>query len=93
MGVNSIKARGGCEVIDVAMDSGTSETVIGDDTLQSVQTREGEASKRGAQYEVANRARVPSFEQSTHTQLGGYNVQGLRGGGHGADLDGACVRG
>jgi hypothetical protein len=59
--VNSIKAKDGWEEILMAVDSGASETVVGEDVLENVPTKEGEASRRGVQYEVANGVRIPNL--------------------------------
>jgi hypothetical protein len=72
--VNSIESRGdGWEIVELAVDSGASETVIGEDMLSSVETKEGEASRRGVQYEVANGIRIPNLGEKKfkgHTEEG-----------------------
>ena len=37
------------------------ETVVGIQSVQSVQTKAGQASKRGTEYEVADGDRIPNF--------------------------------
>ena len=49
------------EEIELAVDSGASETVVNDDMLKSVQTQESAASRRGVEYEVANGIRIPNL--------------------------------
>ena len=72
--VSRIEARGdGWEVIELAVDSGASETVISEDMLSSVEVKEGEASRRGVQYEVANGVRIPNLGEKKfkgHTEEG-----------------------
>ena len=43
------------------MDSGATETVIGENTLKSVKLLEGVAFKRGVKYEVANGIRIQNL--------------------------------
>ena len=45
----------------MAVDSGATETVVGEDMVESVEVVEGEASKKGVQYEVANGVRIPNL--------------------------------
>ena len=49
------------EQIELAVDSGASETVVNDDMLTSVMTQDSAASKRGVEYEVANGVRIPNL--------------------------------
>ena len=42
------------------MDSGASETVVSADMILSAEVREGPASRRGVEYEVANGVRIPN---------------------------------
>ena len=59
-GCNCIETTGEWECIEMAVDSGASETVVGVEMLQSVETNDGNASKRGVEYEVANGVRIPN---------------------------------
>ncbi len=59
--VNSSKAKDGWEEILTAVDSGASETVVGEDMLEKVPTKKGEASRRDVRYEVANGVRIPNL--------------------------------
>ena len=49
------------EVLELAVDSGASETVVPPHLLQFVDTHPGEASRRGVMYEVANGQRIPNL--------------------------------
>jgi len=60
-GVNAIAAKGEWEEIDMAVDSGATETVIGENMLSSVELNESWASKNGVEYEVANGERIPNL--------------------------------
>lgn len=59
--VNRVQGKSEWECIDLAVDSGASETVIVEDLLQNVPIKEGDASRRGVQYEVANGVRIPNL--------------------------------
>ena len=59
-GMNSMEETG-WEEIDMVVDSGATDTVVGEDMLQSIKTTPGLASKRGVQYEVANGDLVPNL--------------------------------
>ena len=72
--VNSIKAKDGWEEILMAVDSGASGTVVGEDMLETIPTKEGEASKRGVQYEVANGVRIPNLGEK---RFRGITAEGL----------------
>ena len=48
------------EVIEMAVDSGAGETVIGEEMLNSVDIVEGEAHKKGVLYEVADGTLLPN---------------------------------
>ena len=43
------------------MDSGASERVVSEDMISSAEIKQGLASKRGVQYEVANGVRIPNL--------------------------------
>ena len=53
------------EEIEMAVDSGATETVIGDTMLTSIETKPGEASKKGVQYEVASGELIPNMGEKT----------------------------
>ena len=73
-GVNAVKASE-WEEIEMAVDSGASETVIGEDMLTSIETKEGPASKRGVQYEVANGVRIPNLGEK---HIHGFTDEGMQ---------------
>ena len=60
-GFNEIEAKGEWEEIEMAVDSGATETVVGEDDLESIAVKEGAASQRGTEYEVANGVRIPNL--------------------------------
>ena len=49
------------EEIDMAVDSGATETVVGENMLTNIETVEGEAYKRGVEYEVASGEVIPNL--------------------------------
>ena len=59
--VCSVETQGEWEVIDMGVDSGATETVVNEDMLQTIETKDGPAKKRGAEYEVANGERIPNL--------------------------------
>ena len=64
-GLNPVAAAPEWEAIELAVDSGASETVIPEDIVRSVAVAPSEASKRGVEYEVANGHRIPNLGQKT----------------------------
>ena len=58
--INAV-TEGGWETVELYVDSGATETVIGEDTLQAIEARKGEAQMRGVHYEVANGVRIPNM--------------------------------
>ena len=58
------------EELDMAVDSGAAETVIGDEMLASVQLQEGEACRRGVQYEVASGTLIPNLGEKRFVAVG-----------------------
>ena len=59
-GLNTIDDDG-WEEVELVVDSGATENVVGEDMLQSVDTKTGIAAKRGVEYEVANGVRMPNL--------------------------------
>ena len=49
------------EEFELAVDSGASETVVPEDMINSAEIRDGAASRRGVQYEVANGVKLPNL--------------------------------
>ena len=56
--IGSVIREGEYEEIELAVDSGATETVVSEDMLQSIRTQEGVASRRGVKYEEANGVRI-----------------------------------
>ena len=54
-------------MVDLAVDSGATETVVNEQMLESVETKEGPASRRGVEYEVANGVRIPNLGEKRFT--------------------------
>ena len=73
-GINAVHTAEGWECIEVAVDSGATETVVGEDMLMSVELKEGWASKNGVQYEVANGDRIPNIGEK---QFQGTTEEGV----------------
>ena len=59
-GVNMIM-QGEWQELEMAVDSGATETVVGEDMLTDIDTKPGAASRKGVQYEVANGVRIPNL--------------------------------
>ena len=53
--------QGDWEVIDMAVDSGATETVVSEEMLETIETKDGPAKKRGVEYEVADGDRIPNL--------------------------------
>ena len=63
----------GWEALELAVDSGASETVVPPHVLQHVHITPGDAQQKGVMYEVANGQRIPNlgeklFTGATHTE-------------------------
>ena len=58
--LNAIKSDGWEEVV-MAVDSGASETVVGEDMVVTANLKESEGSKRGVEYKVANGESIPNL--------------------------------
>ena len=73
------------EEMEMAVDSGASESVVSEDMLQGVETVEGYAKKKGIQYEVADGTLIPNLGEKKFVAVsdagGGPSdeVPGLRG--------------
>jgi hypothetical protein len=61
------------EEIEFAVDSGATETVLGEGDLASIDLKEGAASRRGTEYEVANGVRIPNLGEK---RFGAYTEEG-----------------
>ena len=71
---SSIEVHNGWEEIFMTVDSGASETVVGEEMLEGVLTMEGEASRRGVQYEVMNGIRIQNLGEK---KFRGYTSEGI----------------
>ena len=60
-GLKSVEEAPEWEVLEMAVDSGASESVVSDEMLTRVTTVEGEAMKKGVQYEVADGTLIPNL--------------------------------
>ena len=58
--LNTISADG-YEEIEMAVDSGASETVVNEDMLTTVNIKESEGSRKGIEYKVANGESIPNL--------------------------------
>ena len=54
-------------MLELAVDNGASEILIYEEMVKSVAIEEGEASKRGVEYEVANGVRIPNLGEKKFT--------------------------
>ena len=63
--LNPISAAPQWELLEIAVDSGASETVIPEGIIGSAKLEPSEASRRGVQYEVANGHRIANLGQKT----------------------------
>lgn len=66
-------SEGEWEEIELAVDSGATETVVGECMVPSVEITPGIASKRGVCYEVANGERIPNLGEK---KFEGYTEEG-----------------
>ena len=69
-GIYMIEDTGGWEEIDMAIDSGATETVVGEGMLESIETVEGEAYRKGVQYEVASGTLIPNLGEKRFVAMG-----------------------
>ena len=74
-GVNSVTEDGQWEQIELAVDSGATESVTPPSMPASVPTTEGAASKRGVRYEVANGETIPNEGEK---RFGGMTEEGTK---------------
>jgi hypothetical protein len=59
--IKSIEAAPEWEEIEMAMDSGATESVVSEEMLTNVETEEGVAMQKGVEYEVADGTRIPNL--------------------------------
>ena len=69
-GVNALEETQEWEEIEMAVDSGATETVIAEDMVKSVETQPGEAMKKGVRYEVASGDLIPNLGEKCFTAVG-----------------------
>ena len=58
------------EEIEMAVDSGATETVVGENMIKGVETKPGEATRRGVQYEVASGDLIPNLGEKNFLAYG-----------------------
>ena len=68
--MNSVEELDEWEEIDMAVDTGATETVVGSDMLTSIETYQGEAAKRGVEYEVASGTTIPNLGEKKFMAVG-----------------------
>ena len=56
----------GWEAIELAVDSGATETVVSEDLISSAELKEGPAARRGVEYDVANGIRIPNLGEKNY---------------------------
>ena len=62
------------EEIEMAVDSGASESVVSEDMLNGVETVEGKAKKMGVQYEVADGTLIPNLGEKKYIAVSDAGV-------------------
>ena len=78
-GVNMIEESTGWEEIDMAIGSGATETVVGEGMLESIETVEGEAYRKGVQYEGASGTLIPNLGEKRFVAMGeGGQIRKMR---------------
>ena len=73
-GIRAIQGSGEWEELELAVDSGATETVLGEEMLATVETKPGLACKRGVEYEVATGEKNPNLGEKKFV---GYSSEGL----------------
>jgi len=73
-GVNSISPQE-WEEIDMAVDSGATETVVSEEMIKNVETEAGPASRKGVQYEVASGELIPNLGEKNFVAVGENGVK------------------
>ena len=69
-GVNAMEELQEWEEIEMAVDSGATETVVSEDMIKGVDTKPGEATRRGVQYEVASGDLIPNLGEKNFLAYG-----------------------
>jgi len=73
-GLNVVKETPEWEEIEMAVDSGASESVVNEEQLSGVETLEGEATKMGIQYEVADGTLIPNLGEKKYIAVSDTGV-------------------
>ena len=74
-GVNTVgEQEGEWEELEIAVDSGATETVIPEDKLPGVELKEGEAYRRGVRYEVADGDLIPNLGEKVFVAETGEGI-------------------
>ena len=68
-GLRAIAEEGEWEEIEMAVDSGATETVVIENMVMSVEVRDGPASRRGVCYEVADGTTIPNLGEKKFTAV------------------------
>ena len=69
-GVNAMEEIQEWEEVEMAVDSGATETVVGEDMIKGIETKQGEAARRGVQYEVASGELIPNLGEKNFLAYG-----------------------
>ena len=62
------------EEIEMGVDSGASETVVGPDMIPNVETVDGEQKKKGIKYEVATGELIPNLGEKSFVAVSENNI-------------------
>jgi len=73
-GLNVVKETPEWEEIEMAVDSGASESVVNEEQLNGIETLEGDAKKRGIQYEVADGTLIPNLGEKKYMAVSDTGV-------------------
>ena len=73
--LNAFSNDGIWEEIEMAVDSGATESVVNDSMPSSIPTTPGPASRRGVEYEVANGTRIPNEGEKRFTAVTGQSQE------------------
>ena len=74
-GVNTMDEIQEWEEVEMAVDSGATETVVGEDMIRGVETKPGEATRRGVQYEVASGELIPNLGEKNFLAYGEHGQE------------------
>ena len=66
--LNAIKSDG-WEEVEMTVDSGASETVVGEEMVVTANLKESEGSRRGIEYKVANGESIPNLGEKVFAAL------------------------